>query len=155
MVNTNQTRVDDIRENDHTHLIDLGNVTHVIPLTEEEKAERRKAKRKKKQQFKTRFWRVEAIHTRGYKAPSVIIETTADRLWKAELEALTEAKSRSRLADFECWSFEATLLERKKLNGKLLTYDEYSFKTGLVLHEGRWMTPEKLAKELGASAPSS
>ena len=72
-----------------------------------------------------RLWRVDVIHADGYHAPYFIIETESDREYKAEAEALKEAKERSILSKYESWSFFATNLNRRKLKGKWYTEEEY------------------------------
>jgi hypothetical protein len=59
---------------------------------------------------KTRKWRVEPIHKFGYAAPQLFVETNDDRLHKAEAEALKLAKQKSRLSDFNSWSFTAYVI---------------------------------------------
>ena len=77
---------------------------------------------------KTRLWRVDSIHENGYNAPYFFIETTIERKSKAEAEALATAKNRSRLADFTQWTLTVTNVQKKKLNGKWYSQDEYYYK---------------------------
>ena len=63
---------------------------------------------------KYRKWRVEATHVNGYTAPSTIVETEDGRLWKAEVNAIEIAKSRSRLADFSQYTFRVVNLTPEK-----------------------------------------
>ena len=67
---------------------------------------------------KNRQWRVNISHIRGYYAPYIIVETTEPLLYKAEAEAVAEAKERSRLSDFKEWSFEAECTGKKLVRGK-------------------------------------
>lgn len=77
---------------------------------------------------KVRQWRVDAVHKFGCHAPQMIIVTNDDRLHKAEAEALNTAKGRSRLSDFESWSFVATQTNKKQMNGKWYSIEEYNSK---------------------------
>jgi len=71
-----------------------------------------------------RYWRVDAIHTVGYHAPSIFVRTEDARLWKAETAALSAAKAATRLADFpQSWSFNAILRNVSERNGKLYDQD--------------------------------
>ena len=78
---------------------------------------------------KTRQWRVDSIHENGYNAPHFLLETTEERKCKAEAEALKTAKTISRLAGFSAWRLEVTLVNKKKLNGKWYSEEEYDYKT--------------------------
>lgn len=77
---------------------------------------------------KTRLWRVDVIHVDGYHAPYILSESTTDRLYQAEAEAIKLARENSRLSMFPCWKFVATRIEKKKLNDKWYSEDEYYFK---------------------------
>ena len=67
---------------------------------------------------KHRLWRVDISHIRGYHAPYLLVETTSYKRYEAEVEALKEAKTRTRLGEFNEWNFEATCLEKKLINNK-------------------------------------
>jgi len=67
---------------------------------------------------KHRLWRVDISHIRGYHAPYLLVETTSYFRYDAAVEAIKEAKTRSRLGDFDNWNFEATCLEKKLINNK-------------------------------------
>jgi len=81
---------------------------------------------------KTRLWRVDAKHVCGYHAPYMMIVTTEDRMYKAEAEALNEAKLNSRLSDFPKWNFEIYQVNKKLLNGKWYSEKEFQYKIGNV-----------------------
>jgi len=70
---------------------------------------------------KRRLWRVDFTHQMGYQAPYLMIETTQELKYKAELQALELAEERSRLADFDCWTLSATCTGKKQRNGKWFT----------------------------------
>lgn len=78
---------------------------------------------------KSRLWRVDSNHIRGYNAPQMFIETESERLHNAEAEALTLAKENSRLANLPGWTMTVTLLFKHKLNGKWYSKEEYNYKT--------------------------
>jgi len=59
---------------------------------------------------KLRKWRVEITHVNGYTAPSIPVWTEDDRHWKAKANAIKIARSRSRLADFTQYNFQAIYL---------------------------------------------
>jgi len=76
---------------------------------------------------KNRLWRVDIISKAGYQAPYFIVETSAYLKYKAESEAISIAKERSRLSDFgNDWTFTAVCLEKKK---------DYS---------GKWYVPDTI-----------
>lgn len=79
---------------------------------------------------KSRLWRVDFIHLRGYNAPHSLVETTEERECKAEAEAINMAKKSSRLSDFDCWELTVTNLRKKQLNGKWYTEEEYNSRIG-------------------------
>ena len=61
---------------------------------------------------KSRFWKVEWTHKRGYCAPLYYVETVEKDLEKAKKAAIKMAKERSRLTDFlNVWYFKLTLIE--------------------------------------------
>ena len=70
---------------------------------------------------KSRLWRVDFTNQIGNQAPYLMVETTEDLKYKAELQALEFAKERSRLADFENWTMSATCTGKKLRNGKWFT----------------------------------
>jgi len=70
---------------------------------------------------KNRLWRVDITHIRGYQAPSLYVETTTHERPKAEIEALSLAKEKTRLSDFSEWTIEVVPTGRKLWNGKWLT----------------------------------
>jgi hypothetical protein len=78
---------------------------------------------------KTRLWRVDAIHTDGYHAQHLILESEEDRKCSAEAEALKTAKKKSRFSELSGWRLEVTLLNKKKFNGKWYSEEEYDYKT--------------------------
>lgn len=74
---------------------------------------------------KSRLWRVDISHVRGYQAPHILVETSAYLRYDAEVEALQLAKERTELSKFDCWKFSATKVDRKFLDGKWLTPQEF------------------------------
>jgi hypothetical protein len=74
---------------------------------------------------KSRLWRVDISHIRGYQAPHIMVETSAYLRYDAEVEALQLAKGRTELSKFDCWNFTATKVDRKLFNGKWLTPQEF------------------------------
>jgi hypothetical protein len=70
---------------------------------------------------KCRLWRVDITHIAGYQAPYLMVETTEDLKYKAEMQALELAKQKTRLSSFECWTFTAYCTGKKMRNGKWLT----------------------------------
>lgn len=67
---------------------------------------------------KHRLWRVDISNDGLYQAPYLLVETTSYLRYKAEVEAVKEAKTRTRLSVFDNWKFQATCLEKKLVNNK-------------------------------------
>lgn len=69
-----------------------------------------------------RLWKVRSIHKLGYEAPHFFVETESknrERYHEAEIEALKEAKKRTRLADFpESWEIKVEKVNKVLKNGK-------------------------------------
>lgn len=57
----------------------------------------------------------------GGSNPSLYVETTTHERPKAEIEALSLAKEKTRLSDFSEWTIEVVPTGRKLWNGKWLT----------------------------------
>jgi len=82
---------------------------------------------------KSRLWRVDAVHVRGYHAPLLYVETESPRRCDAETEAINKAEKLSPFATgdrFKLWSVEVSQVERRQLDGKWLTKEYYERKTG-------------------------
>lgn len=69
-----------------------------------------------------RLWKVRSIHKLGYEAPHFYVETEnkpRDRYHEIEIEALKEAKKRTRLADFpNSWEIRVEKVNKVLKNGK-------------------------------------
>ena len=69
-----------------------------------------------------RLWKVRSIHKLGYEAPHFYVETESkprDRYHEIEIEALKEAKKRTRLADFpNSWEIRVEKVNKALKNGK-------------------------------------
>lgn len=76
---------------------------------------------------KLSLWKVRSIHTMGYEAPHFFVEVESknrDRYRETEIEAIKEAKKRTRLADFpECWEIRVE-------------------KVNKILQDGKWVIPD-------------
>lgn len=71
---------------------------------------------------KNRLWKVRLIHKLGYEAPHFFVETESknrERYHEAEIEAIKEAKKRTRLADFpNTWEIRVEKVDKILKNGK-------------------------------------
>ena len=68
---------------------------------------------------KIRYWRVDVIHISGYHAPSIFVRSDELRLWKAEAQALAQAKERTPLSKYLKWALRPTLRNVYERNGTL------------------------------------
>lgn len=70
----------------------------------------------------SRLWKVRSIHRLGYEAPHFFVETESkprERYFEAEIEAIKEAKKRTRLADFpNSWEIRVEKVNKVLYNGK-------------------------------------